>query len=216
MSKREIDRLPLPCREVYDLAFVPVGLWWTAWSEASPTNALRVSEQDQYALFGSAGVAPVRLWGIADPLPGVGCCVQVRLDLDSPLVLGRSTTGRFRIENLGGALLTSAPPYPVSVSWRWFTPDGSHLVAQGQRIPLSATLPPAGVAEGELRIPSPELAGEYLLRVTLVQEDVHWFDDLDPANGCSLRVRVSSAAEPEEADLANSPTGSLRPLAPAG
>lgn len=215
MSKLEIDRLPLPCREVYDLIFVPAALV-DGLERGFRTNALRAAEQDQYALFRSAGVAPVRLWGIADPLPAEACSVRVQLDLMGPFALGCSTIGRFRVENLGGALLTSAPPYPVSVSWRWFTPDGARLVEQGQRIPLSVTLPPAGVARGELRIPSPELAGEYLLRLSLVQEHVHWFDDLDPANGCSLRVQVRRAAEPEETHLANSLTGSLRPLAPAG
>ncbi len=213
-SKREIDRLPLPCREVYDLTFVPAMLVGGL-ERGFRTNALRAAEQDQYALFRSAGVAPVRLWGIADPLPAEACSVRVQLDLVGQLVLGRSTIGRFRVENLGGALLTSAPPYPVSISWRWFTPDGAHLVEQGQRIPLSTTLPPAGIAEGELRIPPPELAGEYLLRLTLVQEHVHWFDDLDPANGCSLRVQVKGAAEPGSR-TSSTPPGPLRPLAPAG
>jgi len=213
-SKHELDRLPLPCREVYDVAFVP-GPLVDGLERGFRTNSLRTADQDQYALFRAAGVEPARLWGVADPLPAEACATRVELDLAGPLAVGGSTIARFRVENRGAALLVSAPPYPVSISWRWFTPDGATLVEQGQRIALPATLPPGGVAETQLRVASPELAGRYLLRATLVQEHVHWFDDLDPANGCSHQVDVAGPAEPAEPERLVS-GGSARAAVPSG
>lgn len=60
------DRLPLPCREVYDLLFVPREIA-TGVRRGFRTNASRVSEQDQLAMFARAGVEPARLWATGDP-----------------------------------------------------------------------------------------------------------------------------------------------------
>jgi acetolactate synthase I/II/III large subunit len=190
----ETARLALPCREVYDLAFAPASR--VAGLEVGfRTNSLRVAEQDQYALFRTAGVEPARLWAIADPLRPEDCAVEVALELMGPLALGGSTRARFRVVNRGGAVLVTAPPHPVSISWRWFAADGAELVEQGPRVPLPRSLPPGALAEGELRIPSPEHEGDYLLRATLVQEHIRWFDDVDAAYGCSQAVGVVHRSE---------------------
>jgi len=39
----------------------------------------------------------------------------------------------------------------------------------------------------------PDEPGRYTSRVTLFQEDVAWFYDLDPANCCEIAVEVTPA-----------------------
>jgi len=36
----------------------------------------------------------------------------------------------------------------------------------------------------------PAVAGDYTIRLTLVQEEVRWFDEVDIGNGWTARVRV--------------------------
>jgi len=44
-----------------------------------------------------------------------------------------------------------------------------------------------------IRVQAPAVPGEYELRVTMVQEFVAWFDDLDGGNAFSARVTIAGA-----------------------
>jgi len=96
------------------------------------------------------------------------------------------------VENLGTAELVTAPPNPVHLAYRWL--HGTTVVpvaaANEPRFALPRPLPPRESLACSLRVRTPSVEGEYILCLTLVQEDVAWFDDVDAASACRQIVRV--------------------------
>jgi hypothetical protein len=43
-----------------------------------------------------------------------------------------------------------------------------------------------------MRIAAPQYEGRYRLRVVLLQSEIAWFDDVDPANGVDATIEVSA------------------------
>jgi hypothetical protein len=82
----------------------------------------------------------------------------------------------------------------VHVSSRWFGPAGAPAAAarDGLRTRLPAALPPGERCVVRVPLLAPE-PGSWELRLTAVQEQVAWFDDLDPASGLRARVEVAPA-----------------------
>ena len=187
---RVADRIDLPCREIYDLLLVPEALA-NGVRNGFATNPLRLAEQSQRDLFTSAGVQPTRLWASAEPLPVEACRVEITAKLPDALPRGTIQRAECRVTNKGSAILISAPPNPVNVSYRWLEgPQGAPL-AEGLRSPLPRPLPPEGAAECRVALKVPAIPGDYTIRVTLVQEQVRWFDEVDSANGWTKRLRVA-------------------------
>jgi hypothetical protein len=186
-----MDRVSLPCDQIYDLALAPISLL-EGLRRGFRTNARRNAEQDQYAMFRRVGIEPRLLWAISDPLPPEAC--RVRIELAVPEVLGAGTQVELPcvLENLGPEFLVSAPPYPVTIACKWI-PSDSELddqVIESDHWRLPQTLPPRHPVEFGLKIPIPAQSGAFRLRVTLVQEQVRWFDDVDPANACERLVQI--------------------------
>jgi hypothetical protein len=186
---RVAERIDLPCREVYDLLVVPEALL-DGVRNGFATNPLRVAEQAQRDLFTSAGVQPARLWAIGEPLPVEACRVEITGQLPEVLARGTIHPAECRVTNKGSAILVSAPPNPVNVSYRWLEGPPGVPLAEGLRSPLPRPLPPGGAAECRVALEMPAIPGNYKIRVTLVQEHVRWFDEVDSANGWTMRLRV--------------------------
>ena len=89
--------------------------------------------------------------------------------------------------NLGEAILVSAPPNPVHISYRWITRGRT---IEGVRSILPEALPPGSEQTCRFSVHVPEERGDYRLTITAVQEQVAWFDQLDAANAWSRSVRV--------------------------
>lgn len=186
---RVADRNDLPCREIYDLLLVPEALAGGV-RIAFATNPLRLAEQAQRDLFTSAGVQPTRLWATGEPLPVEACRVKITGKLPEVLPRGTMQRAECTVTNKGSAILVSAPPNPVNLSYRWLEgPPGAPLT-KGLRSPLPRPLPPEGAAECRIALEVPAVSGCYTIRVTLVQEQVRWFDEVDSRNGWTVRVRV--------------------------
>jgi hypothetical protein len=109
-----------------------------------------------------------------------------------PEVLPRGTIQRAEcvVTNKGSAILVSAPPNPVNVSYRWLEGPPRVPLAEGLRSPLPRRLPPGAAAECRVPLEVPAIPGNYKILVTLVQEHVRWFDEVDSANGWTMRLRV--------------------------
>jgi hypothetical protein len=148
------------------------------------TNPLRVAEADQADLFAQAGVWPVRLWATGEPLPPEACRARIQAEVPDELPAGSVLALDCLVENRGSAILVSTPPNPVHLSYRWNPPAG-----EGLRSSLPDAIPPATTRRCRLTLETPP-PGDYTLAITLVQEQVRSFDELDDENALVRRVRL--------------------------
>jgi ABC-type polysaccharide/polyol phosphate transport system ATPase subunit len=191
---RVIGRVEVPSRQVWAVAAVPEAL-----AEGMRTgfrvNPTRVLEQDQQDLFRQAGAEPERVWAHGDPLPPQGFRIRLLARPPfAPLPADSVASISYTLVNRSDHVLASAPPHPVRVSYRWLSESLEPLDDAGEpvRSLLPGTLPPKGEAKGSARVITPRAPGTYTLRLTLVQEMVSWFDEVDPANAVDLPVDVVS------------------------
>ena len=183
---RVIDRVFLPCEEVYDVVLAPRELV-DGVRRGFRTNPLRTAERDQLALFDEVGAKPPRLWATGDALEPEHCRVTLTAALPEKLAAASWHEMTCRIENLGPAFLVSAPPHPVHISYRWIA---GAKACEGERTRLPESIAPSTTAECFLGLRTPATPGVYELRVTLVQEGIAWFDDLDARNVWGTTVVV--------------------------
>jgi len=81
--------------------------------------------------------------------------------------------------------LASQAPYPLNLSYHWLDAQtGGIVVFDGERTALSETLSAGDCKHYAVRVVTPEHAGKYTLRITMVQEGVAWFDD-EPSRVCT-------------------------------
>lgn len=74
--------------------------------------------------------------------------------------------------------LRSEMPHPVHLAHHWLSDDGRTMVLyESERTRLAPVLCHGGSAQYAMAGAAPAQAGSYILRVTLVQEDVRWFDE---------------------------------------
>ncbi|HEX5720831.1 MAG TPA: hypothetical protein VF179_32045, partial [Thermoanaerobaculia bacterium] len=98
-----------------------------------------------------------------------------------------------RITNRSDALWSAAGfpmaagSHRVSASYRWFDADGQVVVPEGKRSLLPGDVRPGETVRMVVRAQAPEAPGAYELALTLVQENVAWFDQ---ATGTTYRYRV--------------------------
>jgi hypothetical protein len=184
------ERVALPCEEIYDIVVAPPDLVEGV-RRGFRTNPLRAAERDQLALFDQVGVRPERLWATGDALAPEDCRVALTAEVPQELSAGSWHEIACGMENLGSAFLVSAPPHPVHLSYRW-TADG--VAEEGERTRLPWSIAPAASAQCYLGLRAPAAPGVYELVVTLVQEEVAWFDALDEGNAWRGTVRVTEPA----------------------
>jgi acetolactate synthase I/II/III large subunit len=191
-----LGRIQVASREIGEILIVPAALAEGV-RRGFRTNPLRVAEADQYALFDRAGVESPRLWAVAEALPPKDCRVRIGVAIPESMDAGSTLELCCSVTNLGSAILLSAPPHPVHLSYRWCLPDGT---AAENREPLRSwltwVLPPGMTREYRVLVRAPEVPGCYLLRVTMVQEMVAWFDLLDEANCAAQKVLVGLRDSP--------------------
>jgi predicted O-methyltransferase YrrM len=114
--------------------------------------------------------------------------------VDAPADVSASNFFLTQVEVSNGTEFSfrSIGKHPVHLSYHWMEESGSRMVVyDGARTLLIPSLPPGGVCCYWLRVQSPARQGAYLLRVTLVQEGVRWFDAV-PGGGCAtaaIKVR---------------------------
>lgn len=191
-SWQQAGEVPLPAREVYDVELVPTKLAEGA-RRGFASNATREREQAQLAMFREVGAEPARLWAIGDPLPTEACRAALELGEPLPSVVPADAlfTVRLRVRNRGSAIFTPAPPNPVRPVHEWFTADGgTPIETETPRAKLPRSIPPGGEAEAPILVRAPDAPGSYRLRLTLAQEGVARFDELDPGSGLRLELAV--------------------------
>jgi len=185
------NRVRVPADEIYDLVWAPTSLV-EGLRRGFRQNPARVSEMNQLQLFDEVGVRPTRLWATGDRLPDEALRVRIEAEVPRTMRPAILVTVRCTIENVGTAILTTAPPYPVHLSYRWFAPGSAAPLdgAESLRAPLPRSLPPRARDAASITIKAPHAPGRYELRLTAVQELVAWFDDVDPASASGHTVLV--------------------------
>jgi len=187
-----IDSYEVDAAEIYDLLLVPTELAAGA-AIGFRTNATRVEQHDQLAMFASVGVVPRRLWAVGEPLPASSLRASLDAKIPASMTIDDVVILPCRVTNRGDAIFVSAPPNPIQFCYRWFDASGAPVGA-GEWIhtPLPRALPPGESVDGAVRIAAPREPGMYTLAVTLLQEGVAWFDDHSPASGVRGAVVVAA------------------------
>jgi hypothetical protein len=187
----ELGRIPFHGGNPYDL--VPL--------DDATADALRLGfgfssrrrrNLDQLAMFDAVGVQPSRLWAIGDALGSRDRRVSIAASIPARITSRTAMRVRCRVTSRSEALLVTAPPYPVYLSYRWLTPEGAQVPDVGLRTPLPATLPPQGSLDVTIIVAPPHTAGCYTLVLTMVQEGVGWFDDADATSAQRAIVEVEA------------------------
>jgi predicted O-methyltransferase YrrM len=85
-------------------------------------------------------------------------------------------------------VLRSTAPYPVYLSYHWLGIDGKYVIFEGERTALMPDARSRSFSTYEMCVTAPDRPGTYLLRVTLVQERIQWFDQMPNGVYCDLRI----------------------------
>ncbi|MDQ6926973.1 MAG: GSCFA domain-containing protein, partial [Candidatus Eremiobacteraeota bacterium] len=86
------------------------------------------------------------------------------------------------IRNDGDVPLASGGKHPVFLCYRWYDPSGTVTeVGQSIHTPLPGVLESGASVKLTMRVAAPRFEGRYRLRLALLQSEVAWFDDVDPA-----------------------------------
>ena len=106
--------------------------------------------------------------------------VEWRLaDCPTQTAAGKEFTVGVRLANHSALMLNSYPPHPVSLSYHWKDVQTRQtLVQEGIRSPLATAVAPGADETYEATVLAPEQAGDYLLEMTLIQENVRWFEEV--------------------------------------
>jgi hypothetical protein len=127
------------------------------------------------------------LW-LRNDRPRSACKTSVEAEFPATLPAGGETSLAYRLTNESDSELESSFPRTIKVGYRWINADGATTGVDAG--PLPARLAPGESVQGPLRVVAPAVAGRYLLRVSPLQDDVAWFDDIDPRNGRAEFVQV--------------------------
>jgi hypothetical protein len=111
--------------------------------------------------------------------------------LNAPHAVAESFVADVEIENRSAETLSPNPPYPVNVSYRWISQTGKIIVDEGRRTPLAVPIKPGEKQQYRIRVDLPGQSGNHRLRVTLVQEQVMWLDELAPPVASEIEVMAN-------------------------
>jgi hypothetical protein len=125
-------------------------------------------------------------------LPRHACRVLLAAEAPASVAAGSSFRVPYRLENRAEQTLMPSYPFRIHLGYRWFDPSGAE-VATGE---APRTLLPGPVATGEavhgwIDVDANCAPGRYQLRLSVVQDGVAWFDDIDPANGCCAEIVIT-------------------------
>ncbi|MDB5069328.1 MAG: hypothetical protein JWM87_439 [Candidatus Eremiobacteraeota bacterium] len=154
------------------------------------------AEHDQYL----DRAEPVFLWNEATAPLGGGTMealapLSMRASLDAELPSAMHATAvvsvRVTVTNGGDVALISGGAHPVYLCYRWYDERGDVAeVGESIHTRLPEPLAPGAQATIAMPVAAPRYPGRYRLAVTLLQSEVAWFDDVDPANGVASPVDV--------------------------
>jgi hypothetical protein len=128
------------------------------------------------------------------PLEHASMRAMLQIEIPASLRCGEIVAIPCRVTNRGDAIYASLPPHPVQLCYRWFGPDGAPVGA-GEWIhtPLPQPLVPGVAQTVTMVLAAPPRAGAYSISVTLLQEGIAWFDEVDAPSALRAEVAVKGA-----------------------
>jgi hypothetical protein len=128
------------------------------------------------------------------------CKITLDVPIPEQMRAGTGDSIAYRLTNRAAVELASSAPYTTQLGYRWFDAQGRPVDAEaGVGTELPGVLAPGETRAGFVRVVAPREPGRYQLRVSAVQANVAWFDDLDPANGAVAWVAVWDPSSTERA-----------------
>jgi len=99
-------------------------------------------------------------------------------EMPSTIRAGALAFVRMRLQNgLASQALGSWPPYPLQWAYRWRPIDVAEFpVIENPRMALRPPVAPGSAERFAVKVTAPQEPGRYILRVTLVQDQVLWLD----------------------------------------
>jgi hypothetical protein len=145
------------------------------------------------AFFGCGGDS-------SSQLPLVGFKVEFgRHNIPTEMIASETVLADVTIKNASSKTWPSKPDpggrNAVNLSYHWLDRKRQVVVFDGLRTPLPRDLSPGESVTLRATIRAPEKAGEHVLHVTLVQERVAWFSEMDGGQ-LSIPVSVAAASAP--------------------
>jgi hypothetical protein len=189
------DRIAVPSQEIYDLLFVPQALL-EGLRRGFDVNPVRVAESRQRSILSELGVhQPRSLWPSGDPLPWTDFRCDLACEMPAECTAGQVLELSLRVTNRSESFFTSAPPAPVYASYKWLDLEtGDYLDdVRAFRSKLPRTVFPSETIEMTVLVGAPARAGKAILKITLMQEGVAWFDDQAAGNAAECIVEVGPA-----------------------
>lgn len=99
---------------------------------------------------------------------------------------------RVTLVNGAEVSLVGSGPNAVYIAYHWFNPDGAARRLDAGRFAITEPLVTGSSRQYTFPIAVPDKAGSYVLRVTLVQEWVRWFDEDEVGVFADLRIEVQT------------------------
>jgi hypothetical protein len=116
--------------------------------------------------------------------------------IPTEMIAGQQTSADVTLKNVSERSWPSKPnrqgKNAVRLSYHWLDRKGRMVVFEGLRTALPRDLGSGETAKLTATIQAPEKAGKYVLDVTLVQEGVAWFPEMNGAK-LSLPVNIVTA-----------------------
>jgi hypothetical protein len=85
------------------------------------------------------------------------------------------------VTNATSKLVCACPPFPVRLSYHWLHKrTGQMAIFDGNRSGLFPGLPANASMKYPMSILVPKEPGQYILQITMVQENVRWFESIRP------------------------------------
>jgi hypothetical protein len=178
-----VDRIPIPCPEIYDVLLVPD---WAPSMLTKPLPPARTTFDRQLSRATSPPGATAKSEGIPAGL-------SVRFAPMKSLEPGAVVPIPTRVEHAGTEPLTISDDKPLHLSYRFIGPDGDTPVTIDREEPLRTSLPPLQPMTStdiDVMVRAPVVPARYRLRIVFVHEHVRWVDREEPQAFAETTVEV--------------------------
>jgi hypothetical protein len=194
---------------IYDVATVDTDYDEAAYLRANPDVAEAVragSVRSGYHHWYAQGRTQGRVAAAGElahdaPIEPSAMRVRIATTIPPSVPTDRNFALQVELENLGSAAYETTGRYPVYLCYRWYDAAGTWTeVGRSVHTALPGALMPGESTTLRAVVATPKSAGRHVLAVTLLQQNVAWFDDVDPANGFRDVVLVDhwDALEPAQ------------------